>query len=258
MTRAIQQFDRQNTDCGGKPLPHRCSRLSGIAAFAVAIFCAASAAADAPATQDLEAIRTAARDFATKALGPLEAEHARIEANALDTRLRLAPCAQPLETFHAPGSRTSGTTSVGVRCAGPAPWSVYVPVSVRLYSPVLVTVRPIANGAALTPADVRLEERETTTVASYLIDPQAVNGKLAKRSIAAGAIITADLIVAPKIVRRGDKVILFATAPGFEVRMGGEALVDGAAGDMIDVRNLRSRRVVQGRVSASGVVEIPL
>jgi flagella basal body P-ring formation protein FlgA len=40
--------------------------------------------------------------------------------------------------------------------------------------------------------------------------------------------------------------------------MQGEALRDGAVGEAIGVRNLSSQRVVEGRVTAEGAVEIAM
>ena len=41
-------------------------------------------------------------------------------------------------------------------------------------------------------------------------------------------------------------------------RMAGEALQDGAKGEMIRVRNLSSRQELQGEVVAPGLVRVPM
>ena len=71
------------------------------------------------------------------------ARHDRVVANpgALDSRLRLARCEQPLNAFAAPGGKLSGKITVGVRCDGPKPWSLYVPVQVSIPGKAAVAVR---------------------------------------------------------------------------------------------------------------------
>jgi flagella basal body P-ring formation protein FlgA len=40
--------------------------------------------------------------------------------------------------------------------------------------------------------------------------------------------------------------------------MPGNALMDGAEGDLIKVRNVRSKRIIQGRVDAAGLVMVSM
>ena len=67
-----------------------------------------------------------------------------------------------------------------------------------------------------------------------------------------------SLLVTPKVIRRGTRVSIVATAPGFEIRAVGKALMDGGMGDVITVRNLRSKRQVDAVVARAGVVEVNL
>jgi flagella basal body P-ring formation protein FlgA len=91
---------------------------------------------------------------------------------------------------------------------------------------------------------------------SYFRNSQQAIGFVAKRSIPAGRILTAHMVQAPRLVQAGQQVILLATTPQLEVRMKGKALSDGSEGDVIQVRNLRSRRVVEGVVTHAGVVRV--
>jgi flagella basal body P-ring formation protein FlgA len=90
----------------------------------------------------------------------------------------------------------------------------------------------------------------------YFNDPALVLGMYAKRPIPEGKALSIHMLQAPHLVRRGQEVILLAKTAGLEVRMKGKALADGAKGDLIQVRNTKSRRIVEGVVTNQGVVRV--
>ena len=115
--------------------------------------------------------------------------------------------------------------------------------------------RPVEPGALLGPEDLRLEERDIGKLAAgYFSDPGLLVGKKMRRSLSIGQPVSRLAVTAPKLLRRGDRVIYLARTQGLEVRMEGEVLSDGAAGDRVRVRNLRSKRVVEGKLSPDGTV----
>ena len=69
-----------------------------------------------------------------------------------------------------------------------------------------------------------------------------------------GGPVLSNMLKQPIILRRGESVSLLARSPTFEVRMEGKALMDGAVGDRVKVRNLRSKRIVEGRITETGTV----
>ena len=73
-----------------------------------------------------------------------------------------------------------------------------------------------------------------------------------------GQALTAGLLSAATLVRRGQQVSVDAQAGGIQVRMAGVARSDGALGDIIDVENATSGRVVQAVVRSEKSVEVLL
>jgi len=183
-----------------------------------------------------------------------------VEVGHLDPRLKLTPCAPgALEPFLPHGGRPYGRVTVGLRCTAPKPWSLYVPASVRVMERVVVTTRPITRGEPLTAEDLALEPRDLGELQrGFLRTPAQVVGKIARRPLREGEVVLPNAIAAPRLVRRGQKVTIVARGQAVEVRMNGTALADGAEGDQIPVRNMRSRRVVEGRVTAQGIVRVEL
>ncbi|WP_313249482.1 flagellar basal body P-ring formation chaperone FlgA [Stenotrophomonas acidaminiphila] len=172
------------------------------------------------------------------------------EAEAsVDAGLRLPACPAPLQ------ARATGNRTVEVACPEAGGWKLFVPVTVRREQDVLVLARGIAAGEVLSAADIGSVRRDTARIAgAVLSDPQAAIGRVARRAMGAGTLLSANDLVAPRIIRRGDSVALVSRRGGVEVRVAGKALADAGEADRVPVENLSSRRVVQGVATASGDV----
>lgn len=219
---------------------------------------ASAPAAHTADVQPLAGIREAVHAFAEARLAPARGE-THVEVGKLDPRLQLAACGTRLDVFLPPGSGRSGSITVGVRCRGPKPWVLYVPVRVRVTQPVAVLARPLPRGHVLVADDLRMEPREVSGMAGgYYEHAEEPAGQVLRRALGAGSVLSPGDVQPRMVVRRGERVVLAADAGGVTVRMAGEALADGPLGARVRVRNLTSERVVEGIVADSGVVEVPL
>jgi flagella basal body P-ring formation protein FlgA len=204
--------------------------------------------------QSHDQIREAVRAFVA---AELDRPGAQIQMSELDPRLRLTACDQALACTFAPGAGRSGRTTVGVRCPGSRPWTIYVPVTVRHLQPVVVLTRPGAFGEVIGPDDVRVEPRDVSQLPSgHFSDPAQVLGQRLTRAVAAGQPLPRLAVATPVVVKRGQRVSIIAATGGVEVRMAGTALADGGVGDTIRVRNLSSAREVEGVVDSGGQVRV--
>lgn len=203
-------------------------------------------------------VQQAAREFLTQ-LHREVAGKVRVEVGEPDSRLRLARCGTALEAFTAPGGRSIGNTTVGVRCSGPQAWSLYLSATVQVQTQVLVAARALPGGALLAAGDLKLAERDLTNLpAGYFSSPAQAVGKRLRYSIATGAALNPAMLSSPKLVRRGDQVTLVAGTPDFEVRANGMALTDGGAGEVVRVRNSLSKKEIEGVVTSTGIVQVRL
>jgi len=209
------------------------------------------------ALQSHDSIREAAVRFARSQVSAIHEEPVKITPGRLDPRLRLAECDRPLQTFAPPGARELGNTTVGVRCDGSSPWTLYVPVTIDLYAKVVVAAVSLSKGESLDRSRVRLASFNLAKLPQgYFRELARVEGMLLKRNVTAGQPLVPGMLEAPRLVERGQRVTMLAGAEGLEVRMPGEALSHGAKGERIRVRNLSSRRVVEGVVTATGLVRV--
>ncbi len=182
-----------------------------------------------------------------------------VTANRLDSRLRLSKCSQPLETFSPPAGRKLGRVTVGVRCSGSKPWSLYVPVMVSLVTDVIVAADNLARGTVLSSSDLMLKKKDIARLRGHFFkQPAEAVGMVLKRSLQQGQVLHSQHTVTQKTVKKGSKVIILARSSKIEVRMPGKALSSGATGERIKVRNIHSKKEVEATVISPGVVRVAL
>jgi len=219
-----------------------------------------TAAASAPpdAYQSPESIRDLVKQHLIDRVESRDAE-SEVTVDDLDPRLRLSRCDRPLEAFLPPSAPEAGRVTVGVRCRGSAPWSLYVPSRVRLLQEVVVARRELERGEMIQAGDLTLETRDLARLhRGYVLDPDKAVGLTPQRTIRRGRVVTPSLLRVPNAIDRGAQVNIVAWIGGIEARMKGEALGDGARGERIRVKNLSSGKELEGRIVSSGVVRVDL
>lgn len=209
--------------------------------------------------QSHQSILDTAQRFLTEQATAAHNGKVKVSIGRLDSRLRLKPCGQPLQAFMPNGARLNGNTSVGIRCQGPTEWKIYVSGSVDIFGNVVIASEPLLRRTAIAPDQLTVVEREISGLNyGFFESPDKLKGMLAKRAVPAGTVITPNMLTAPRLVNRGDRVTLLASSGRIEVQMRGEAMSDGTKGERIRVRTLNSKRVVEGWVVARGVVKVTL
>lgn len=214
-------------------------------------------AAAGKAYQGQEEILTAAREFLVSELAGRYLEEPEIGIDPLDPRLRLTRCDEPLEAFLPAGGKLMGNTSVGVRCHAPKAWSLYVSAKISAYAEVLVAARVIPRSTHLAASDVTFERRNLSRLPyGYLTDVAELEGLMSTRRLNSGTVITPSSLKAAPMVKRGERVILSVDSGGLTIRAAGTAMQEGTRGQRIRVRNINSKRVVEGVIIGPGLVEV--
>jgi flagellar basal body P-ring formation protein FlgA len=209
-------------------------------------------ATGAPAEfQSLASIHDAAAGYLMRQAAPGTA----VDVAPLDERLRLPACGQALQAATRHASASAAT--VAVQCADPA-WTVYVSVRLSLHRAVVVLRRPTARGEPLTSEHIATEQRELSGAQGFYTDPAQVVGKILRRPLVPGSVLSPEMLAAPVLVRRGELVTLLGRSGAMEVRAQAKALADGTEGQAIQVQNTASGRVVGGVVRSAGLVEVNL
>lgn len=176
-----------------------------------------------------------------------------VTTHALDPRVRLPTC-EDLE-LEVSGPRLLGRVAVSARCQHPQPWRVFVSTEIAVTLPVVVARRSVQRHTVIGPEHVALEPRQINLLRTgYLTDLQQVFGLQAKRTIQDDAVVFSRQVVAPKLVKKGDKVTIRSVRGAVTVAAVGTAMRDGVAGEQIPIRNLSSDRLVNAWVTGRGSV----
>lgn len=206
--------------------------------------------------QDISQLEELAKSAAARWL-PEPSDRQRLLVGPIQPRLQLQRCENAVKTAVAPGLRQPGRVLLELRCEGPAPWHIYVPVRLVGTTPVAVTAHAIVMGTVLTAKDLLVEQHDLTGLPpGYLDDPAIAVGLTAGRAIAGGSVLTNQQLLGSRAVQRGQTVTLIADVGGIAVRMAGRALSDGLINQRIRVENLSSGKIVEGIARSEQVVEI--
>lgn len=205
--------------------------------------------------QSLDSIRQAARQAL---LEQYQKANITIEIGSLDPRLRLPLCGTPLDTFF-PQGNTGNRPIIGVRCQSPKRWTIYVSAKIHQTVQALVANQYLKRGTILHAEDLKAKSFDISELKfGYFTDSKEVLGKTLKRHLSRGAVLTPSNLAVTKIIHRGERVTIVATTGGISVQAAGQALEDGGMGDIIRVKNLNSKKVIEGRVEAPGRVKVDL
>lgn len=211
--------------------------------------------------QSLSSIRDVAAELLEAAVDDSGAGHGEqtsartVIIGSLDRRLALQRCEIPLTAFLPGGARLAGKTTVGVRCEGIKPWTVYVPATVRRQGRLVVTRHPLRRGHILGPEDIEHQVREISGMPrGYLDNAEKIIGMEITRSTSAGTPLTLNMVATPDVVKKGQRVTVYSGGKGLQVSSVGTALANGARGARIRVKNAHSKRIIEGTVRQDGSV----
>jgi flagella basal body P-ring formation protein FlgA len=171
------------------------------------------------------------------------------------------------EHAFAPGSRlqllapqrlSGGRNWFQLRECPPGVRSFLLGVDLLWEETVWIATRPLAAGAQLRADDCtqRLCRHPYPREAVQLAAPPA--GQCLASAVAAGTVLTRELLQPPPLIARGHRVRLVYARPGLTITAQAEALEDGRAGETIRVRPLDGRRVCEGVVRGPDDVEVSL
>lgn len=205
-------------------------------------------------SQSVQPIREAVEHFLRRETAGLPGT-VSFSVGTVEPRLNVPACT-PLGPFLPAGARLWGHAIVGVRCTGPTPWILYVPVEIRVVADVVHSARPLAQHQPLAEADLVLQKADLTQLpAGVLTDLRLAIGKTVANNVAGGQPLRHDMLRAPIVIQQGQSVRLVVQGRGFSVSSEGRALTPASDGQTVQVR-VPSGQVVSGIARGDGVVEV--
>ena len=141
--------------------------------------------------------------------------------------------------------------------AGKEPARFWVKAEVRVFEVVVVTSQPLAFRDIVKSTDMRLERREISTLHARPFNRiEEVVGQQAVRPIPANETLTQRNLDRPPVMRRGNPVVLLYETSGLRVETPGIAEENGRTGEMIQVKNTASSKLLRGLVLDGRMVRV--
>jgi len=136
---------------------------------------------------------------------------------------------------------------------------IIVKADIRALDAVVKSIRPLKKGYVLQDSDVYLSEMDINRMPKSAVkNPESIIGKPLKRSILADMVIVQDMIEKTGTVKKGNRVVLLYSAPGFNITAAGEIREKGYIGTQVKAINLSSRKEVRGVLIDENTVKIEL
>jgi flagella basal body P-ring formation protein FlgA len=164
------------------------------------------------------------------------------------------PCSAPIEIETVSDSHLSRMRFAAV-CNAAEAWRIEYVVR-AVVSANVVVARADAPARQPIPAErLEVSRRELSGTLQPVSTIEEVAGLASRRALRSGQIVDARWLIQPLLVRRGERVDILARNAGVEVRVAAEAMHDGRRGEEVEVRNLKSGKLIRARVVGAGVVE---
>ena len=91
-----------------------------------------------------------------------------------------------------------------------------------------------------------------------LRDEEEIVGMAAKRRIPSNTPLTSNYLQRPKLVQKGDLVTVSLTSRGLQLTTRGRAQDSGSKGDIIRIRNHKSKKIIEAKVIGEDMVSVNL
>ncbi|MDI9819294.1 MULTISPECIES: flagellar basal body P-ring formation chaperone FlgA [unclassified Legionella] len=215
----------------------------------------------AESIQSLDLIKEQIQHHLLASIGPQQDGKLQISIENIDPRIQLKPCDEKkLDVFNPYQTLPIHTTIMGIRCQETNNhWTLYVPVKIILQKTVLIAKRPLAKGIQLVSTDIDTQEVDVSQLKQgYFSKTEDVIGQICKTAINQGNVITPNNLQTAALIHKGEQVTIQALSDTINVSMKGIALSDGVIGEMIKVKNLTSKKIVEAQVSAPNKVRVTI
>ncbi|MFT5482481.1 MAG: flagella basal body P-ring formation protein FlgA [Halieaceae bacterium] len=227
-------------------------------ACSIGVLLSAMASVASTDQQPIASITAAAAAAGIKSAQQQGYKDVTAETRPLDRRLNLALCSEPLSIIPSRASRVLGPVSIGVRCAAPKPWTIYVRANVFAQQVLPVLVDALPRHSIIATNDLMMVSQALLqTDDDLVLKLDQIVGMELTQAVKAGSPLRFNQLRQPRLINRGQQVIIVSKHKGLEVSAKGTALADATAGERVVVSNTSSGRKIEGVVNTDGTVSVP-
>jgi flagella basal body P-ring formation protein FlgA len=210
-------------------------------------------------TQSLEVLKEKIETYMLNQLAGSTEGKIQVTVEQIDSRLNLKTCNDNhLELFNPYHTPMISTGTMGIKCTEEANhWTLYVPVKVVVLKTVLLTKTALKQGRLLNKDDFYQAEMDIQKLRQgYFTNAKDLVGLVCKNDLGPDTVLTPYNIVLEKLVHRGEEISIIASSGNMNISVDGIAMGDGALGDIIKVKNAKSKRVIEAQVSGKKKVKV--
>ncbi|MGF1696965.1 flagellar basal body P-ring formation protein FlgA [Vibrio lamellibrachiae] len=209
--------------------------------------------AQSATNEQIEAIQQSAENYILNHIERPAGGELQVSAANIDSRVFATDCPTPLQTSSSTLNSQSSNITVLVECQEDN-WRLYVPVRLTTLGPQVTLASPLNRGQIITANDVTISMVDLHRFRRQgFSSVNMVVGAKVKRNLNVGSVIQDRDIC---VVCRNETVMIKANKGGMTITTRGTALSDGAAGEQIRVKNTKSNRIIEGRVTGIGEVTV--
>lgn len=121
----------------------------------------------------------------------------------------------------------------------------------------VVATKPLSRGDILRDGDVVIEKRPKVEIQGDNVrDLAGAVGLEVRQAMRPGQVLRSGDLTKPLMVKRGEPVMLLYEVPGIVLTARGKAEENGAIGEVINITNVQSKRIIQAIVTGPGQVTV--
>jgi flagella basal body P-ring formation protein FlgA len=155
-----------------------------------------------------------------------------------------------------PGARAWGKTTVGVRCAAPSAWTIYIQASVTVVGDYLAAAAPLVQGQPIDANQLTTLKGDLTMLPPGIAtDASQVIGRSPTVSLPPGTPLRLDTLKTKPVVQSGQLVRIISSGNGFSVSGEGRAMSTAGDGQVVQVKAGNGQQIT-GIAKSGGLVEV--
>lgn len=176
-----------------------------------------------------------------------------IAVRAPDARIKIPAC--PVDLIASASKQSLKQSNVTVKVLCPSNnWFHYLSAKVTELQDVVIVNDTVSPGTLLTQHNISVVQMDKKRLrGGTFADVDSVVGARLKRRTRDGSPITSRMLC---FVCKGDPVVITAKLSGLEIKTAGVAQQDGNVGDTIVVKNRKSKKLIDARVTTVKEVEV--
>lgn len=206
---------------------------------------------------DLSKLKNKVKDYLMKCVGNVQ-EEIEIEFYRIPKEVILPKGEVELFVgFKGAPPRLAGNIYVPVRIdiSGKKYKVVEIGVKIRRFSKIVVVNKDLTRNHILDKSDITLALRETTFLPSDVIkNIDLVFNKKLTQNLRKDMVLCKRWIKIPPLVKRGQRVDILVQMKNVLIKTEGLVQEEGIVGELIKVRNISSKKIVQARIAGEKIV----